>query len=115
MAEFFSRYFMLIIILIGVAVFAFKLRSLLKKAHRIDEQGIETDAVVTYVGKDLGTEVSSSSYYTYVRYKDESGTEHESVMTMGSDPEFEEGEELIIRFIPGEYDMVRFVRRKSPR
>lgn len=113
MAAFFSQHFMLIIIVIGVAVFIVKLRSLLKKAHRIDDQGIETDALVSYVGKDLATDVSSSSYYTYVTYKDEHGTERESIMQMGSDPEFEEGEKLVVKFIPGEYDMVRFVRRRD--
>lgn len=113
MSGFLAQHFMLIIIVIGVAVFIFKLRSLLKKAHRIDDQGIETEAIVTYVGKDLGTDTSSSSYYTYVSYRDETGTERESVMTMGSEPEFEEGEKLVIKFIPGEYDMVRFVRRQD--
>lgn len=111
--EFAVNHFMLIIIVIGVAVFAFKLRSLLKKAKKIDTQGIETDAVVSRVEKGLETaDTSGGSYYTYVTYKDEHGETRESVMKMGSEPEFEEGQEIVIKFLPGEYDMVRFARNR---
>ncbi len=110
--EFAANHFMLIIIIIGIAVFAFKLKSLLAKAKKIDSQGIETDAVVSRVGRDLGNEVSSSSYYTYVTYKDEHGETRESVMSMASEAEYEEGQEIVIKYMPGEYDLVRFVRNR---
>ncbi len=105
--RFLSEHFMLIIITAGVLIFVIKLVSLLKRAKRIDQNGIETDAVVSRVEKDLETDTSGSSFYTYVQYKDERGNVRESCMSMSSDMQFEVGDRIRIKFIPGEYDMVR--------
>lgn len=107
--EFIANHFMLIIISIGVIVFCVKLASLLKRARRIDKDGIETDAIVSRVEKGLETEDTSSSFYTYVRFTDVYGEERECIMSISPDVQFEEGEQIRIKYIPGEYDMVRHV------
>ena len=94
-----------------ICVFVFKAKDLLEKAKRIDSEGIETDAVVSRIETDLGDEDVSSSEYTYVRYTDENGIERESVMGIAMDIRFEIGDVIRIRYIPGEYDMVRPVKK----
>ena len=82
--------------------------SILKKAKKIDSTGIETDAVVSRVEKDFDTpDTSGSSYYTYVKFTDNTGVLRECVMSMNITAQYEVGDKVRIKYIPGQYDMVR--------
>lgn len=102
-----------IAIAIFLVVFGIALMRVLKKAKRIDSIGIETDAVVSRVERSIDTPDSSgSSYYTYVKFTDKDGVQRECVMTMGISVEYEVGDKVRIKYIPGEYDMVRPAEKK---
>lgn len=95
-------------IVVFLIVFCVALNPVLKKAKRIDKEGIETDAVVSRVEQDLSTPDSpTASTYTYVQFTDQDGVSRESVMTMSADVQYEQGDHVRIKYIPGEYDMVR--------
>lgn len=98
-------------IAVFIVVFAIGLIPLLRKAKKIDKEGIETDAVVSRVERDFDTpDTSGSSYYTYVEFTDQDGVRRECVMTMGITAEFEQGDKVRIKYIPGQYDMVRLAK-----
>ncbi len=94
------------------AVFGYQVYRALKKAKKIDAEGVETDAVVSRV-EELWDEDghSSSSYTTYVTFKDPDGVERECPMTLTQEVEYETGDRLRIRYLPGDYKMVRPVKK----
>ena len=110
MKEFLTQHFELIIGIIVVGLFIIKAATMLKKAKKIDREGLETDAVVSRVEEIWDPETHSSSYTTYVEYKDEDGVLRESPMTLTQNVEYERGESVRIRFIPGEHKLVRPVK-----
>lgn len=96
--------------LIFISMFAVSLSKLLKRAHRIDGDGIETDGVISRIEEDLTTaDGGIGSTYTYVSYVDETGTRREGALSIGGGP-YEVGQGIRIKYIPGEYDMVRKVK-----
>lgn len=105
--EFLTQNLTWIIPVVAVVVFAIKAVTTLKKAKRIDAEGVETDAVVSKVVEQYDPEYNSSSYTTYVEYKDEDGVRRESPIAVTSRVEYEKGDQVRIRFIPGDYKMVR--------
>lgn len=99
--------------LIFISIFAVSLSKLLKKAHRIDREGIETGGVISRIEEDLTTEDGGiGSTYTYVSYVDETGTRREGALSIGGGP-FEVGQQIRIKYLPGEYDMVRAAKKES--
>ena len=80
-----------------------------KKARKIDAEGTLTDAVVSRIDKDYDSDPDSNSYtyLTYVTYLDEQGRKQESLLARSDMPEYKKGDQLKIRFLPGDYKMVR--------
>ncbi len=105
--EFVSEYFEWILVFIVVGVFAFQAARLLKKAKKIDSEGILTDAVVTRVAELWDPDTASSSYTTYVEYREENGEVRESPLSLTQDVKYEAGDRVRIRYIPGEHTLVR--------
>ena len=79
----------------------------LKKAKRIDSEGIVTDAVVSRIEEIWDPDTLSSSYTTYVRYITEDGETLESPLSLTADVTYDKGQQLRIRYVPGVRDMVR--------
>ncbi len=66
--------------------------------------------MVSRVEEQWDPDTASSAYLTYVRYRDENGEFRESPMALTSSLSFVEGEEVRIRFVPGNDELVREVR-----
>lgn len=99
-----------LIIITAVVIFVLRAARVLLKARKIDREGIETDAVVSRVEEQWDPDTASSTYMTYVRYRDENGEYRESPMALTSSPSYEEGKRVRIRFVPGDDELVRAVR-----
>ncbi len=80
-----------------------------EKSEKIDSEGVETDAVVSRIEETWDTDPSDASYTTYVTYRDENGETRESPMALTVNRQYNEGDRLRIRFIPGDYSMVRTI------
>ncbi|MCR5795219.1 MAG: hypothetical protein K6G61_07765 [Solobacterium sp.] len=102
-----SDHIELLLCAFAVCIFAFRLFTVLKKAKKIDAEGIVTDAVVSRVEEFYDPDTASDSYTTYVVYTDEEGVQRESAMALTQDAEYEEGMHVRIRYLPSEKDMVR--------
>lgn len=109
MMTFLSEHFVGIILIIFIGIFVFRFRSLLEKAKKIDREGLVREAIVTRVEEDSGTEDSGTAYYSYVQYRDESDQLRESCVSVTPDVPYHKGDKILIKFLPGEYDMVRAV------
>ncbi|MBR0462168.1 MAG: hypothetical protein IJJ00_05610 [Erysipelotrichaceae bacterium] len=109
---FIEKHFELILGIIAVTVFIILAARALKKARKIEEEGIMTDAVISRIEEIWDPDTASSSYTTYVRYKDENGQLRESPMSIDTGIEYTEGDKVRIRFLPGDYEMVRIVKDK---
>ena len=92
-----------------LTVFVIKLALVLKKAHRIDKEGTVTDATVVRIEESTDAE-GSVTYESIVRYRDDLGTVRESPMAFTGFQEYAVGDAVRIRYIPGEFDLVREVR-----
>ena len=110
MKEFLTQNLSWILPAIFISIFAIQAIWLLKKAKKIDREGIITEAVVSRITEHWDAESVSSSYTTYVEYKDETGTLRESPMTLTQKVEHDPGEKLLIRYIPGDDKLVREVK-----
>lgn len=111
MKEFFLEHLELIVGAITVAVFAFEAVRTLRKAGKIDREGIETDAEVSRIDEIYDPDTSSSSYTTYVRYTDADGNTLESPMDLSSDIRYSTGDRVRIKYIPGDHSIVREVKQ----
>ena len=111
MKEFFAENGIWIIGAICVIVFVIRVVLTLKKAKKIDREGIETDAVVSKIVETYDPENHSSSYTTYVKYMDRDGNTLESPMTLTNCPEHSEGDEVRIKYIPGDKKLGREVKQ----
>ena len=98
---------MWIVGIIVIGVFLFQAARVLTKAKKIDRDGIETDAVVSRIEELFDPDNLSSSYTTYVEFRDEEGHFCECPMTFSSTVTYEIGEKVRIRYIPGERELVR--------
>ena len=104
---FLSQHFMWIVGIIVIGVFLFQASRLLTKAKKIDREGIETDAMVSRVEEIFDSDNLSSTYTTYVEFRDEEGSFCECPMTLSSDVTYEVGDHVRIRYLPGERELVR--------
>ena len=110
MKEFLTQHFEWIIGIIVVCIFAYQAIRALKKAKKIEQEGIETDAVVSRIEETWDEESHSSSYTTYVEYTDKEGMLRESAMVLTSQMEYTVGQHVRIRYVQGITDMVRAVK-----
>ena len=83
---------------------------LVKKAKKIDREGLVADAVVSGFKEAWDSETHSTSYTTYVRFTDRDGVVRECPMSLTRQVEHSVGDELRIKYIPGEYKLVREVK-----
>lgn len=113
MKEFITQNFQWIFVALVIGFFVFQAVSLLRKAKKIDANGTETDAVVSRVVESWDPDTASSSYTTYVEYRDETGELRESPMSLSSTVEFGTGEKVRIKYIPGEHKLVRPVKKND--
>lgn len=110
MKEFLAQHLELVLAAAAVCVFVTAFVRLLKKAKRIDREGLVADAVVSGFRESYDAETHSRSYTTMVRFTDRDGVERECPMAISSKIEYEVGQELRIKYLPGEYKMVRLVK-----
>ena len=106
--EFIRNHIELLFGIIVVTVFLLRAAMALKKAHKIDREGRETDAVVSRIEEQLDTE-QSVTYLTYVQYHDEKGELREDLLSSEAFIRHEKGEKIRIRYLPGEHELVREV------
>ena len=110
--EFIEKHFELILGTFAVIIFILMALKALKKTKKIEERGIMTDAVISRIEEIWDPDTASSSYTTYVEYKDEKGDLRESPMSLDANIRYREGDKVRIRFLPGDYEMVRIVKEK---
>ncbi len=110
MKEFIAQHLELLLAAVALCVFAVAVVRLLKKAKRIDREGLVVDAVVSGFRESYDSETHSRSYTTMVRFTDRDGVERECPMSISSEIEYEVGQEIRIKYLPGEYKMVRLVK-----
>ena len=108
--DFITAHFELLLVIVAVVVFIIMASKTLKKAHKVDREGIETDGVVSRIGETFDPDNLSSTYTTYVEFHDEKGVLRESPMSIESEPTHSVGDKLRIKFIPGDYELVRPVK-----
>ena len=105
--DFIANHLELVFGIIAVTVFAILCVRAVKRAHRIDREGIETDAVVSAVKEHFDPDLIDSTYTTYVTYTDRDGRTVESPMTLEDSVSYEIGDKVRIKYIPGDTKMVR--------
>ena len=105
--SFLTDHFELCVGIVVILVFCILAGRALTKAHRIDREGIETDAVVSTVKEHFDPDLIDSTYTTYVTYTDRDGRTVESPMTLEDSVSYEIGDKIRIKYIPGDTKMVR--------
>ena len=91
----------------SLIIFALLVVRMVRKAKRIDREGLMAEAVVSKIEEDRDLETAGTSYITYVKFTDRDGVTRECPMSMTPNIEYEVGSKLRIKYIPGEYKMVR--------
>ena len=112
--EFLQKYLYWIIGALIVIVFVYQAGKALRKAKKIDAEGLETDAVVSRVEEHTDPDTAGATFVTYVRYTDDEGRYRESPMAYTPDAPYREGQKLRIRFLPGDYKLVRHAEDGEP-
>ncbi|MBR1757370.1 MAG: hypothetical protein IJ744_01410 [Lachnospiraceae bacterium] len=107
MKVFISEHIDLVFMLIALCVFIFLVVRTIKKARKIDTEGIVASAVVSKIVEDNDPDSAGISYVTYVTFTDQDGTVREAAMKLTSRPENTVGQEVYIKYLPGNYKMVR--------
>ncbi len=105
--EFLREHIELVFGIVLIGAFCIRAFVVLKKARRIDREGIETWGTVSRIDVTFDPDTVSESYVTYVTYQDENGETFEDPMALTSVPEYEEGQRMRIRYVPGEHELVR--------
>ena len=110
---FFSRHIELIFGIVVIAAFCVRAFLILKKARKIDREGIETEGIVSSIGETFDPVTASASYVACVTYTDLNGETFEDPMALTSAPEHEQGQKIRIRHVPGEHGLVRPAEEKE--
>lgn len=105
----------IVIILIGSGpLMKFIERHKLKFVQNIEQNGIETEAIVTKVTSTYDSDIRQRRYITYVKFIGDDNNEREgrllNVPLLSSD--FQSEEKLRVSFLPGEYDLVFFISKE---
>lgn len=111
MGGFIGEHLVLILVIIVIAFAAVSIGRVVGRAKKIDREGTETDAVISRVEYDRDPD-GNDYYNIYARYTDDTGMERESKTGIYAVAEYEEGQKVRIRFLPGDYDLVRIVKDK---
>lgn len=109
MVEFLEENAVLLLGIVIVVIPVILVMRALLKARRIDREGTEADAVVTRVEENVDPDSAGSSWSTYVEYEDENGKLRESYLALTVYPEYEVGQKVRIKYVPGVHDLVRTV------
>ena len=107
MQEFLTQNLNWILPVVAVLVFAVLAIRTLRKAKKIDAEGLETDGVISRIEETSSAEDATSSYTTYVEYTDDQGQLRESPISLTVRVEHRVGDAVRIRFLPGDYKLVR--------
>ena len=100
-----------ILMVIGIAVIVIAVGVMVMRAKKIDKEGTETTAVISRIEITSGPDPADpDSYINYVQFQGDDGQIHEGRMSLTQTIEFEVGEEVRIKYIPGKYNMVRQVK-----
>ena len=110
MKEFLTQNLEWVLAAVGLIVFAFHVVRLVRKAKRIDREGFVTDAVVSRIEAVTDSNRTSSSFATYVIFTDRDGVTRECPMSLTANAEHDVGQALRIKYIPGDYKIVREVK-----
>ncbi len=114
MLDFIKEHWVVIVgAIISVIVLIRFLSTLTKQislSKRIDRDGVKANATVSRVEFDPDVEGAGGTYITYVTYRDDTGTQRESPLSEFVARKHEVDERLRIRFLPGDYSMVKLVK-----
>ena len=105
--EFVTSHLELVIGALVVIVFAIQGVNALKKAKKIDKEGIETGAVVSRIDETYDPDTNDSNYTVYVRYTNDKGESVESPLGVNPSEKYTVGQEVRIKYVPGIRNMVR--------
>lgn len=107
MKEFLTQNFEWILAAAALMLFAVQVIRIVRKAKRIDREGLVADAVVSRIEEVRDPEIASSSYVSYVKFTDRDGVTRECPMALTPNIEYDIGQRLRIKYSPGDYKMVR--------
>ena len=99
-----------LVILIFVVGCILRFISFLKRAKFTKNKYIETEAVITRIEEDENPD-KTDSFITYVKYIDDTGKERESILEKDEDEGYITNTKVIIKYLPGEYDTVKYIRK----
>jgi hypothetical protein len=102
-----SQHLDLMLFLIAAVVFAVLAVNAVRRARKIEKDGIETDAVVSRIDENNDPDLQKSSYTIIVKYRDDKGEIIESPMALDPSARYEVGQKLRIKYIPGLHKQVR--------
>lgn len=108
MDEFISRFLIMIVAVVFLALVVGRILLLMRRAKKIEKEGVEVDAVISRIEHEMDPD-DGDEYCIYVSYEDKMGVERESVAGNFSSAEYKVGQKVRIKYIPGEYDEVRIV------
>ena len=108
--EFLKQYWTWIVGAVIIVTVVFQFVKTFMKARKIDQEGIEADARISKIEFMRGDEDTSDSYTAYVVFKGQDGLEHECNAGFCEANQYREGQPVRIKYIPGEYDLVRIMR-----
>ena len=100
----------IILAIAAILIFAVMAYFKIRQAKQIDAEGIETDAVVSRIERQTDADGNFDGYATYVSYTDENGQKRESFLASETQTSFQKGMQLRIKYLPGNYKMVREAR-----
>ena len=103
-------------LLFGIAVvggFLIAAGIALKRAKKIDRDGIETDAVVSGIVSHYNPGTHDTGYTIYVSYTADRGERIESPLALDPKEEYTVGQTVRIKYVPGMKKMVRPAAHES--
>ena len=106
----FKTYIEITVIIIFVIGCILNIYSLIKRAKINKKKYIETEAVISRIEEDENPD-KADSFITYAKYIDDTGKERESILLKDEDEEYITNSKVIIRYLPGQYDSVKYIRK----
>ena len=110
MIEFLTQNLEWVLAAAALIVFALQVVRLVRKAKRIDREGYTADAVVSRIEEVQDSKRTSTAYATYVIFTDREGITRECPMSLTVNVEYDVGQALRIKYIPGDYKLVRALK-----
>lgn len=107
---FVSLHLDLVLFAIAAVVFVILAANVIRRARKIDRDGVETDAVVSRIDENYDPDLNESTYTIVVKYRDDNGETIESPMALDPSERYEVGQKVRIKYIPGLHQQVRPVK-----